>query len=239
MKIGNLICFHGTKNSSGIKDTRKLFYFLKKKNKSYVTKIGYLEISKPSIEHQLDFFFKNKFDKIFLTPAMIFSGNHVTKDIPQIVKKLKKKYFYKNKLIINYPLIKSKNFINLLKNNLKINFNFLNKKNNGLILVASNTVSPKAKSQLQNLLKILSTKNTFSYKKYFLVSLNTSNFKKELLKLSTSDKKFLVFPIFLFRGRLLNGVNSVIRELNLNHKHKKFKLCSYTNNYKKLANIMF
>ena len=92
MKKGILLCCHGTRSIEGIKDTIKLLRIFKKKNKNYTVKIGYLEIRKPTIKDQLDFFFRRKFDNLVIVPAMIFSGNHVIKDIPRIVNNFKKKY---------------------------------------------------------------------------------------------------------------------------------------------------
>ena len=56
MKKGIFVCCHGTRNPVGVNDTKKLLRFFKKK-KDYTVKIGYLEITKPSIKDQLSFFF--------------------------------------------------------------------------------------------------------------------------------------------------------------------------------------
>ena len=89
MKKGILLCCHGTRDRHGINDTVKLLSFFKKKKPNYIVKIGYLEILKPTIKDQLDFFFSRKFDYLLIVPVMIFSGNHVTKDIPKILINLK------------------------------------------------------------------------------------------------------------------------------------------------------
>ena len=118
MKKGILLCCHGTRSTEGIKDTIKLLRIFKKKNKSYTVKIGYLEIRKPTIKDQLDFFFRRKFDNLVIVPAMIFSGNHVTKDIPKIVKNFKKRYKNIPKIKFIPPLSKAKNFFNIIQNNI-------------------------------------------------------------------------------------------------------------------------
>jgi len=56
MKKGILLCCHGTRDRHGINDTVKLLRFFKKKTPNYIVKIGYLEILKPTIKDQLDFF---------------------------------------------------------------------------------------------------------------------------------------------------------------------------------------
>ena len=116
MKKGILLCCHGTRSIEGIKDTTKLLRIFKKKNKNYIVKIGYLEIRKPPIKDQLDFFFRRKFDNLVIVPAMIFSGNHVTKDIPKILNNLKKNYKTSPKIFVIPPLFKSKDFFNIIQN---------------------------------------------------------------------------------------------------------------------------
>ena len=118
MKKGILLCCHGTRDHHGINDTVKLLRFFKKKKPNYKVKIGYLEILKPTIKDQLDFFFSSKFDYLLIVPAMIFSGNHVTKDIPKIVKNFKKRYKNIPKIKFIPPLSKAKNFFNMIQNKL-------------------------------------------------------------------------------------------------------------------------
>ena len=60
MKKGVILCCHGTRSIKGTYDTKKLLNFFKQKNKNIITKIAYLEIRKPSIEDQLNFFFIKK-----------------------------------------------------------------------------------------------------------------------------------------------------------------------------------
>ena len=57
MQKGLILCCHGTRSNQGIQDTVKLLRFIKKRYKDYTVKIGYLEITKPTIENQLEFFF--------------------------------------------------------------------------------------------------------------------------------------------------------------------------------------
>ena len=80
---------------------------------------------------------------------MIFSGNHVKKDIPKIITTFKKN----NKSSINFsyttPLSQKNNFINLVKENIKKKIKDLKKRNICLVVLASNTINLKAKQQMQ------------------------------------------------------------------------------------------
>ena len=237
MKKGILLCCHGSKNPDGINDTVQLLRFFKKKKKNYTVKIGYLEILKPTIKDQLEFFFSKKFDYLLLVPAMLFSGNHVTKDIPKILNNLKKNYKIKPKVFINPPLLKSKKIFNVIQKNLIKSLKIMDRKKDGLIVVASKTINFKAKSEINCFTKKIAMKNKFNFYKEILVTLNKKNLEKDLNKLNSKYNRFLVLPLFLFRGNLLENLRLVISKINKKEK-KKFFLCSHLSDYKKIYNVI-
>lgn len=237
MRKGILLCCHGTRSNEGIRDTNKLLRILKKTNKNYTVKIGYLEIKKPTIKNQLEFFLKKKFNNLLIVPGMIFSGNHVTKDIPKIINTSKKKFKKLPKINFTPPLIKSKNFFDIVQNNLMKNLKKIkNKKKTKIIIVASNTVNTYAKSQINFLAKKIVKKNKLNSYKTLLITLNKDNIKKILNK-SLSNYKTLILPIFLFRGNLLENLKSVLKS-NMKANQNNFILSNHINNYKKVASLM-
>ena len=237
MKKGILLCCHGTKDRHGINDTVKLLRFFKKKKPNYIVKIGYLEILKPTIKDQLDFFFSSKFDYLLIVPAMIFSGNHVTKDIPKILNNIKKNYKTSPAIFINPPLLKSKKFLNVVQNNIIESLRMIDKKKDGLIVVASSTVNSKAKAEINYLTRKIAKKNKINFYKKILITLSEKNLKKNLKNLNSRYSKFLVLPLFLFRGNLLENLRLVISKTNKKEK-KKFFLCSHLSDYKKIYNVI-
>ena len=237
MRKGILLCYHGTRSNEGIKDTIKLLKVFKKRNKDCTVKIGYLEITRPTIENQLDFFFKKKFDNLLIVPAMLFSGNHVTKDIPKILNNIKKNYKTSPAIFINPPLLKSKKFLNVVQNNIIKSLRMIDKKKDGLIVVASSTVNSKAKAEINYLTRKIAKKNKINFYKKILITLSEKNLKKNLKNLNSRYSKFLVLPLFLFRGNLLENLRLVISKINKKEK-KKFFLCSHLSDYKKIYNVI-
>ena len=218
MKKGVLLCCHGTRSIKGTYDTKKILTFFKQKNKNYITKISYLEIRKPSIEDQLKFFLKRKFESLLIIPVMIFPGNHVTKDIPKILISVKKNYKYLPKITITKPLIYSKYFFSTVQKKIEKKIKLINKEDkNCIITVASNTVNLKAKSNIKSL-----TKNKL---------------KDKLENLNQGFDKFMILPIFLFRGKLLENLKSVVIELNRKY-NNKFILCSHINDNKEIYKLI-
>jgi len=237
MKKGALLCCHGTRDPNGINDSVKLLRLFKKKKKNYIVKIGYLEILKPTIKDQLDFFFSRKFNYLLIIPAMIFSGNHVTKDIPRIVNNFKKRYKNIPEIKFTPPLLESKNFFKIIQSNVFEILRLLKKKRNyGLIVIASNTINLKAKAEINFLAKKIAKTNKFIFYKKILITLNKENLKQELSNLNL-NYQFIILPIFLFRGKLLENLISVIKEKNKKKKNR-FILCSHINNYKNVQNLI-
>ncbi len=237
MKKGILLCYHGTRERKGITDTKKLTKIFKKKNPKYLVKDGYLEITKPSIENQLNFFLKKKVCIITVIPVMIFSGGHVSKDIPRIINKFKNK----NKSIritIKKSLFNKNYFLNLVKINLS---KFIyNKKKDCLIVIASNTISPIAKRQINKIKSNLVAHFKFKNSLSFLIGSDSNPLKKKIINLNkqTHCFNFVVVPIFLFRGRLLQNCEQVGRVLRKKNKNINYYLAPHINNYHKISQLM-
>ena len=113
----------------------------------------------------------------------------------------------------------------------------IDKKKDGLIVVASNTINSMAKVEINYLARKIAKKNNINFYKEILITLNKKNLKKNLKKLNSKYNNFLVLPLFLFRGNLLENLSSVIRETNKKEK-KKFFLCSHLSDYKKIYNVI-
>ena len=237
MKKGILLCYHGTRERKGINDTKKLTKIFKKKNSKYLVRTGYLEITKPSIEKQLNFFFKKNIVDINVIPAMIFSGGHVLKDIPEIIKKFKNKN-KSIKITIRKSLLNKKNFLSLIKTNLS---EFIyNKKKDFLIVVASNTISTIAKTQIKQIKSNLTRHFKFKNSAFFLIGSDSNSLKQKIINLNkqTHCCNFIVVPIFLFRGRLLQNCKKVRSELRKRNKNINYYLAPHINNYHKISQLI-
>ena len=100
----------------------------------------------------------------------------------------------------------------------------------------SKTINFKAISEINLLAKKIAKKNKFNFYKKILITLNKEDLKQELSNLNL-DYKYIILPIFLFRGMLLENLISVVKEKNKKNQ-KKFILCNHLNNYKNIQNLM-
>ena len=235
---GILLCYHGSKSIKGMLDTQRFTKIFKKNNKNCIIKHGYLEIAKPTILNQIKNLAKNNISEIKIVPVMIFSGNHVKKDIPKIITTFKKN----NKSSINFsyttPLSQKNNFINLVQENIKKKIKDLKKRNICLVVLASNTINLKAKQQMATIGKKIKTFYNLTNYKVLMVGADKLIIRKHLSNLSNNYRStdFLLLPIFLFRGRLLSSCIETAQQLNKNT--KQFYVLPHFNNYEKITKLL-
>ena len=63
MENAILLCYHGSKNLDGRRDTKKLTKIFEKKINSELIKYGYLQNAKPNISSQISLLLKKKLKK--------------------------------------------------------------------------------------------------------------------------------------------------------------------------------
>ena len=239
MKKAILLCYHGSKDLEGSADTKKLTKIFQKKNKDITIKYGYLQNAKPSINDQLNTLLKKKFYRIMIIPGMIFSGNHVTKDIPKIINKFQKEN-KQVKISISLPLIKLKNFFNLIKKNINSEIKRIKKNNKTiLILVASNTLNVEAKKEMKEVLKKITLKYYFKNSKIIMIGSKSSALKQKILNLNKMGyAKFVLLPVLLFRGLLLKNCSNVVDSIKKSNKNINCILLPHLNNYKIISEFL-
>ena len=152
----------------------------------------------------------------------------------------KKKYNLKIKTNFYPPLIKSKKLYTIIQNSINTVLKLIKKGTpKSLVIIASNTISYRAKLEINFLTKKISKLNNIKSSKNILIGLDKNFLKNELLKFK--NNKFgsvIILPIFLFRGRLLNNCIEVTQNLNLYFNSKKYFLASHIKNYKKIARFL-
>ena len=142
---------------------------------------------------------------------MIFSGNHVIKDIPAIVNKFQKKNKHL-KISVFPPLMKLAKFFSIIERNINHKIRKIKKNDETcLIIVASNTLNKDAIKQMKQILKKISSKYNFKNSFVIMIGSKSVQLKEKLLILNKKGySKFILVPIFLFRGQLLQNCINVV-----------------------------
>jgi len=239
MKKAILFCYHGSKNPGGRADAKKLTKIFQKGNSKILIKYSYLQNAKPTINTQLNLLLKKKINRIIIIPGMIFSGNHVVKDIPAIVNKFQKKNKHL-KISISPPLIKLKKFSNIIERNINSEIKKIKKDGKShLIIVASNTLNKGAIKQMKQILKEIALKHHFKNCAIIMIGSKSSLLKEKLLILNKRGySKFILIPALLFRGELLQNCKNVVHYFKESKKNIDCILMPHIKNYESISNCL-
>lgn len=92
VKTGIIALSHGSKAPSGNDGLFKIVEMLKVMNKWENVEAGFLQLAKPDLKDAIEKVVGEGARRVIIVPLLLFSGNHVRKDIPLEIEKHRKKY---------------------------------------------------------------------------------------------------------------------------------------------------
>lgn len=91
-KTSIIVLSHGSTIASGNDGIFKIVEIMKVMNKWDSVEAGFLQLAKPDLEEVVKKVVKEGAKRVVIIPLLLFSGNHVKKDIPLEIEKQKEKY---------------------------------------------------------------------------------------------------------------------------------------------------
>ena len=92
MKTGVIVLAHGSKVKSGNEGLFKVVDMLRAMGKWDMVDACFLQLAKPGLSEGVKNIVEKGAEKIVVMPLLLFSGNHVLKDIPDEIENEKRKY---------------------------------------------------------------------------------------------------------------------------------------------------
>ncbi len=92
MKTGVIVLAHGSKVKSGNEGLFKVVEMLRAMGKWDMVDACFLQLAKPGLSEGVKNIVEKGANKIVVMPLLLFSGNHVLKDIPDEIENEKRKY---------------------------------------------------------------------------------------------------------------------------------------------------
>lgn len=92
MKTGVIVLAHGSKVKSGNEGLFKVVEMLRAMEKWDMVDACFLQLAKPGLSEGVKTIVEKGAEKIVVMPLLLFSGNHVLKDIPDEIENEKSKY---------------------------------------------------------------------------------------------------------------------------------------------------
>lgn len=91
-KAGIIILSHGSKLKRANASLNETVRAIRQKTGLAAIVPAYLQFCQPDLEKSIKGFIAKGFQRIIIIPFFLFNGNHVTRDIPNIIEKEKEKY---------------------------------------------------------------------------------------------------------------------------------------------------
>ncbi|MFZ7102234.1 MAG: sirohydrochlorin chelatase [Peptococcaceae bacterium] len=92
MKEGIIILGHGSRREDANEEIREITNRLKAKNPAGLYKVAFLEFGKPSLIDAIEGLLENGVEKVVVMPMFLTVGNHMHRDIPGKILRLKTTY---------------------------------------------------------------------------------------------------------------------------------------------------
>ncbi len=92
LKTGVIVLAHGSKVKSGNEGLFKIVEMLRAMGKWDMVDACFLQLAKPGLSEGVKNIVEKGAEKIVVMPLLLFSGNHVLKDIPDEIENEKRKY---------------------------------------------------------------------------------------------------------------------------------------------------
>jgi precorrin-8X/cobalt-precorrin-8 methylmutase len=92
IKTGVVVLAHGSKVKSGNEGLFKIVEMLRAMRKWDMVEACFLQLAKPGLTEAVEDIVGRGAERVVVMPLLLFSGNHVMKDIPEEIEKEQKKY---------------------------------------------------------------------------------------------------------------------------------------------------
>ncbi|MHC4322140.1 MAG: sirohydrochlorin chelatase [Planctomycetota bacterium] len=92
IKTGVIVLAHGSKVRTGNEGLFKIVEMLRTMGKWDMVEAGFLQLAKPGLTEVVEDLTGRGAKRVVIMPLLLFSGNHVLKDIPEEIDNERKKY---------------------------------------------------------------------------------------------------------------------------------------------------
>ncbi|MDA8053885.1 MAG: CbiX/SirB N-terminal domain-containing protein [Deltaproteobacteria bacterium] len=83
---------HGSRRSEANNILKSIVKIIKPKFLGINIEYAFLELAEPNIRDIIEKLVANRYDSIYVIPYFLYSGNHVSRDIPEILGEYREKY---------------------------------------------------------------------------------------------------------------------------------------------------
>lgn len=229
MKTGIIFCGHGTKSQQGLESFFKVYAELEKKLvANFEFNYGFIEYSQPSLQKAIEDQIHKGIQEIVILPSLLFSGVHITHDIPFVAQSITSKYpavsiKLAHTLDLSDTLVKL--CLQLIHKQLITGSGAVERKH--LLVVGVGSSLAEANIKIASLTRMLWEKIPFYYASYAFISKMTfPSVDTELERLKAQgNNDIIVLPVILFPGIYLESIAAKLENFSQAY-NGKISVCS-------------
>ena len=209
LRIGVLICGHGSRNRLALEEFSHLVGLIKSRLPGIPVEYGYLEFARPVLREALDRLRSNGVNRVIALPAMLFAAGHAKNDIPSLLNAYSQetdlKIEYGRELGIDPLMISAAG--ERIKEAIELIPNFIPAETL-LAVVGRGSSDPDANSNVSKITRMLVEGFGFGWGESLFSGVTFPLVEPGLRQLvGLGFKHIVVAPYFLFTGVLVSRVN--------------------------------
>tara|TARA_Y100001968_G_scaffold174934_1_gene160347 strand:+ start:124 stop:1194 length:1071 start_codon:yes stop_codon:yes gene_type:complete len=232
-RIGVLICGHGSRHQSAIKEFASLANKIKSNLPGIPFEYGFLEFATPVITEALDRLKAQSVERVIAIPAMLFAAGHAKNDIPALLRT----YSEKTGLLIEYGRELGINSLMIGAAGARVkeamdDHSFNPYSESLLVVVGRGSSDPDANSNVCKITRMLVEGLGMGWGETLYSGVTFPMVEPGLRYLiNLGFKKIIVFPYFLFSGVLVNRILESTKIVASENRNIQFVNASYLSDH--------
>ena len=233
-KYGVMICGHGSRSPSAVKEFAVLAKRLKPYFPDWEIEYGYLEFATPIIKDGLDALRKKGVNHVLAVPGMLFAAGHAKNDIPSVLNTYAKQHGitieYGRELAIDLKMLEAAADRILEAIDEKIE-----RHDTCLVVIGRGSSDPDANSNVAKIARMLTESLGFGWCETGFSGVTFPLVEPCLERVARLGfKRVIVFPYFLFSGILIDRIYGFTDEVAGRYPEINFIKAQYLNDHPKV-----
>jgi sirohydrochlorin ferrochelatase len=240
-QLATLIVGHGSQDPEGIQEFLQLVELFQQHDPAQIVECGFLEFAQPTIQQGLDRCVERGAHSIVVLPGVLMAAGHAKNDIPSEVQAARRRHpgivihqgrhFHLHPKILQLCTMK----IEAAENQAAP----LERKDTLLLVVGRGSSDPDANSDVQKLARLLWEGMGFGWAAACYIGITTPRLPEALACCQRMGfARVLVFPFFLFTGRLEKRIRKQTAEFAAEHPESEFLVADYLDAHPLLTQVL-
>ncbi len=208
---------HGSRVKKANEELELIVNFFKEQYSDLRVVHCYIELAKPSFNLKIfEEASRLQCKRLIILPVFLFSSKHVKNDLPIILSKVQSNFPAKE-IICADAMKSSSKLVELAYKRIKDVCDPLDS-DNGLLVVGRGSSDPDSNGEFEKIVRLIYEKGNFSFALSSAIGISTPTVSDQIKLISRlRPKRLIIFPYFLFHGRLIENLWKKIDEFKETH----------------------